>query len=470
MKNDFDIETALIASIFSDIDVIFEVADSIEPHDFSNPGHGLIYNVLRDRILDDLPTDVVSVVADMKVRDFLDKAGGEEAVKSILEAKTANSGSARHYGELIRSASKRRTVAKLCQVLMDQAATGGELEESSAALSKALMELSNSKSHFKLPLSQSADELRSRLHALRSGEIVIDLLTTGFSDLDEITKGLRAGQLIVVGARPGMGKTAFALELGLQIATNNGRRVLFFSLEMSSDELSERAVASGAQVNLSRLQTGELTDDEMARVDEVVLGLHSTDLVLLCDPMVKVTDIRLAALKEQAKGKLGLIVVDYLQLMGGNGKGRSAENRQLEVAEISRSLKLLARELEVPIIALSQLSRNLEMRHDKRPQLSDLRDSGAIEQDADLVLFLYREEVYDDKTENQGLVEVIVAKHRNGPTGKAILWFEPEYMRFGDLLPGIDVIAEGYQRESGENVSEPIDVNATLWDSDEQVL
>ena len=213
-----------------------------------------------------------------------------------------------------------------------------------------------------------------------------------------------------------------------------------------------------------QLRASPLTDDEMAKVDEVVLGLHNTDLVLLCDPMVKVADIRLAALKEQAKGKLGLVVVDYLQLMGGNGKGRGAENRQLEVAEISRNLKLLARELEVPIIALSQLSRNLEARHDKRPQLSDLRDSGAIEQDADLVLFLYREEVYDEKTENQGLVEVIVAKHRNGPTGKAILWFEPEYMRFGDLLPGIDVIPEGYRRESGESASEPIDVmSTTLW-------
>lgn len=462
MKNDFDVETALIASIFSDIDVIFEVADAIEPHDFAHSGHGLIYNVLRDRILDDLPTDVVSVVADMKARDFLDKAGGEEAVKSILEAKTANSGSARHYGELIRSASKRRTVAKLCQVLMDQATTGVDLEESSAALSKAMMELSNSKSHFTLPLSQSADELRTRLHALRSGEIVIDLLASGFSDLDELMNGLRAGQLIIVGARPGMGKTAFALELALQVATNNGRRVLFFSLEMSSEELSERAVASGAQVNLSRLQTGELTDDEMARVDEVVLGLHNTDLMLFCDPMVKVTDIRLAALKEQAKGKLGLIIVDYLQLMGGDTKGRGAENRQQEVAEISRNLKLLARELEVPIMALSQLSRNLDARHDKRPQLSDLRDSGAIEQDADLVLFLYRDEVYDEKTENQGLAEVIVAKHRNGPTGKAILWFEPEYMRFGDLLPGIDVIPEGYRRESGESISESIDVDATL--------
>ena len=467
MKNDFDVETALIASIYSDIDAIFEVADSIEPNDFLNLGHGLIYSVLRDRILDDLPTDVVSMVADMKARGILDKAGGEEAVKSILEAKSANSGSARHYGELIRNASKRRTVAKLCQVLMEQATGGGEIEESSAALSKALTELSSTKSHFKMPLSQSADELRSRLHALRNGEIVIDLLKSGFSDLDEITKGLRAGQLIIVGARPGMGKTAFALELSLQIATNSCRRVLFFSLEMSSDELSERAVASGAQVNLSRLQTGDLTDDELVRVDEVVLGLHNTDLVLNCDPMVHVADIRLAALKEQAKGKLGLIVVDYLQLMGGNGKGKSAENRQLEVAEISRSLKLLARELEVPIIALSQLSRNLEARNDKRPQLSDLRDSGAIEQDADLVLFLFREELYDDKSENKGLVEVIVAKHRNGPTGKAVLWFEPEFMRFGDLLHGIDVIPEGYRRESETSTSAPIDVNATLWDPDD---
>ena len=167
------------------------------------------------------------------------------------------------------------------------------------------------------------------------------------------------------------------------------------------------------------------------------------------DPTVRVGDIRLSALRERARGGIGLIVVDYLQLMRGAAKSRSAENRQAEVAEISRSLKLLARELEVPIIALSQLSRNLESRHDKRPQLSDLRESGALEQDADLVLFLYRDELYDENSPSKGLVEVIVAKHRNGPTGKAMLWFEPKFMRYGDLLHARDVIPVNYRIESG---------------------
>lgn len=367
MELDFDVEASLIASIYMDNDAIFEVADSVDPGDFANVGHGVIYDALRDRVLDDLPNDVVSVVADLRLRGTLETAGEEEHVKDILTGSGAEPSSARHYGDLIRNASKRRTIASLGKKLAEVAATGGELGGISATLGKALMEFSCGKAHFVSQISESADDLRVRLHALRNGEIVVDLLKTGFADLDNITKGLRAGQLIIVGARPGMGKTAFALELGLQVATATERRVLFFSLEMSTEELSERAIASAAKIHLSRLQTGDMTDDELSRVDEVVRGLKDTDLVLNSDPTVRVSDIRLAALREQARGRLGLIVVDYLQLMGGSGKGRSAENRQIEVADISRSLKLLARELEVPVIALSQLSRNLEIRHDKRP-------------------------------------------------------------------------------------------------------
>ena len=287
------------------------------------------------------------------------------------------------------------------------------------------------------------------MHAMRNGEVTLDLLKTDFRDLDALAKGLRAGQLVIIGARPGMGKTAFALALALRAAVHKAKRVLFFSLEMSVEELSERAVAAGAKVDLYRLQSGELDGVELGHVDRAIGELRDADLILNADPTVRVGDIRLAALRERARGGIGLVVVDYLQLMSGAAKARSAENRQAEVAEISRSLKLLARELEVPIIALSQLSRNLESRHDKRPQLSDLRESGALEQDADLVLFLYRDELYDENSPSKGLVEVIVAKHRNGPTGKAMLWFEPEFMRYGALLHARDVIPVNYRIESG---------------------
>ncbi len=230
-----------------------------------------------------------------------------------------------------------------------------------------------------------------------------------------------------------MGKTAFALALALRAAARSGKRVLFFSLEMSLQELSERAVAALAKVDLPRLQSGELDQAGLRRVDRAIAELHHADLLLNADPAVWVGDIRLAALRERARGGIGLVVVDYLQLMSPPARFRGPESRQAEVAEMSRHLKLLARELQVPIIALSQLSRNLESRHDKRPQLSDLRESGALEQDADLVLFLYRDELYDEYSPSKGLVELIVAKHRNGPIGKATLWFEPEFMRYGDL-------------------------------------
>ena len=265
------------------------------------------------------------------------------------------------------------------------------------------------------------------------GDAALDLLKTGFRDLDALCQGLRPGQLVIIRARPGMGKTAFALALALRAAARSGKRVLFFSLEMSLQELSERAVAALAKVDLPRLQSGELDQAGLRRVDRAIAELHHADLLLNADPAVWVGDIRLAALRERARGGIGLVVVDYLQLMSPPARFRGPESRQAEVAEMSRHLKLLARELQVPIIALSQLSRNLESRHDKRPQLSDLRESGALEQDADLVLFLYRDELYDEYSPSKGLVELIVAKHHNGPIGKATLWFEPEFMRYGDL-------------------------------------
>ncbi len=449
VESGFDVEIALLAAICADGDVVFEVADIVAPGDFAQPGHGLIYVVLRERVLDELPNDTVSVVADLRGRGKLEEAGGAEGVRKILEAKFGTPGSARHYAQVVGEASKRRRVASISQKLSDQARGSGDLGVLATMLDSAMAGLSGDGARFVSRIGPAADEVRARLVAMRNGEITLDLLKTDFRDLDAVAKGLRAGQLVIIGARPGMGKTAFALALALRAAVHKGKRVLFFSLEMSVEELSERAVAAGAKVDLSRLQSGELDSGELGHVDRAIGELRDADLILNADPMVRVGDIRLAALRERARGGIALIAVDYLQLMSGAAKSRGAENRQAEVAEISRSLKLLARELEVPIIALSQLSRNLESRHDKRPQLSDLRESGALEQDADLVLFLYRDELYDENSPSNGLVEVIVAKHRNGPSGKAVLFFEPEFMRYGDLLHARDVIGVNYRIESG---------------------
>ena len=440
MGSDLNVETALLAAIFRDGDILFEVVDRVLPPDFESPMHGLIFEALRDRVLDELPTDLVSVIADLRTREKFETLGGEGKARGILEDRNFDPGAASHYGDLIAQASKRRRISSLAGKLEEQAGQGGDLAALGTALGSAITELAHGKEHFVSDIATSANEVRVRLLALASGELKVDRVKTGFKDLDRLIKGLRSGQLVVIGARPGMGKTAFGLEIARRVATEEHKRVIFFSLEMSVEELSERVVAAQAEINFSQVQSGELSAEELDRVNDAVMGLAGVDLVWNSDPTVHVADIRTAVLRTRAMGNLGMIIVDYLQLMS-SGKARSIESRQAEVAEISRGLKILARELEIPVIALSQLSRSLENRHDKRPQLSDLRDSGQIEQDADLVLFLHREEMYDENTPDKGLVEVIVAKHRNGPVGKVSLWFDPALMRFGDLVDPAELIA-----------------------------
>ncbi len=436
------VETALLAAIYTDGDSLFEVAHKLSPSDFSSRVHGAIFEALRDQVLANLPIDRVSVVARLRAAHDLDSLGGEVAVIAVLESGAFDGSSVSHYADLIAAAAKRRKIGTLGANLAKHAQGGtADLASYGSALSGALLELTQGKEHFVRDLSSSAEDVRSRLLALESGQLVIDKVMSGFASLDLLVKGFRSGQLIVIGARPGMGKTAFVLDVARRVASTGGKRVLFFSLEMSTEELTERLIASEAELDLSRVQSGGLRDWELEQVNVAVASFSGVDLVLNSDPMVRVGDIRAAALREKARGELALVVVDYLQLMT-SGATKSIDNRQAEVAEISRSLKILARELEVPVMALSQLSRNLETRHDKRPQLSDLRDSGQIEQDADLVLFLHREEMYDDNTPHKGTIEVIVAKHRNGPTGKIRLWFDPSLMRFGDLVGLSDVSRE----------------------------
>lgn len=466
MESDLNVETALIAAAFTDGDLVFEVIDRVTPSDFESALHGLVFESLRDRVLDELPTDVVSLIADLRTREKFDSLGGEKKAREILESKEFDPGSVVHYADLIAKAAKRRAISSLADKLGEQAGRGGDLDALGTALGNALTDLSQGKEHFVSDLASSAEQVQQRLLAVTRGELTLDLFKTGFRELDRLIKGLRPGQLVVIGARPGMGKTAFGLELARRVAQSEHRRVLFFSLEMSIEELSERVVASLSEINLSQLQVGDLSEEELSRVADAVRELASVDIVWNSDPTIRVADIKAAALRSRVQGNLGMIVVDYLQLMS-SGKIRSADNRQAEVAEISRSLKILAREIEVPVIALSQLSRNLEGRHDKRPQLSDLRDSGQIEQDSDLVLLLHREEMYNENTPDKGFIEVIVAKHRNGPVGKMSLWFDPALMRFGDLDHPKDLIPVEFAHNLEFDASkERAEAAADLWDAE----
>jgi replicative DNA helicase len=283
-------------------------------------------------------------------------------------------------------------------------------------------------------LSELLPEVIDEIERIQEQGHILTGVPTGFTDLDELLTGLQPSTLSIIGARPSMGKTAFALGVAANVAMETHRPVLFFSLEMGHRELAQRILASEAKVDSSKFRKGDLTPPDWSKINRA-LGRLEAPMFIDDNPNVTVMEIRAKARRLQARhGQLGLIVIDYLQLMTSGGE---AENRQVEVSEISRGLKILARELEVPVIALSQLSRNLEQRADKRPMLSDLRESGSLEQDADIVMFIYRDEVYHPETPDLNVAEIIVAKHRSGPIGTKKLVFLGQFTRFDNAAKGI---------------------------------
>jgi replicative DNA helicase len=285
------------------------------------------------------------------------------------------------------------------------------------------------------PLRDLLSANLDRLEALYERGESITGVPSGYLDLDEQLSGLQPSSLVVVGARPAMGKTSFALGIAANAALEAQRPVLLFSLEMGHLEITQRLLCSEARVDATRMRNGRLQDSDWAKINNAIGKLADAPIYIDDNPNITVMEIRAKARRLKSRvGDLGLIVVDYLQLMTGRN---SAENRQVEVAEISRGLKILARELEVPVIALSQLSRNLEARADKRPMLADLRESGSIEQDADVVMFIYRDEIYNQESADRGVAEIIVAKHRNGPTGTCRLAFLPNYTKFANMARGV---------------------------------
>ncbi len=279
------------------------------------------------------------------------------------------------------------------------------------------------------PLQELLSRSLDRLEELYGRGETITGVPSGFHDLDEHLAGLQPSNLVVVGARPSMGKTAFALGIAANAAIL-GTPVLFFSLEMSHLEIAQRVLCAEARVDASRMRNGRLLEGDWPKISHAIGRLGNAPLHIDDNPNVTVMDIRAKARRMKSREGLGMVVVDYLQLMTGR---HGAENRQVEISEISRGLKILARELEIPVVALSQLSRSLESRADKRPMLADLRESGAIEQDADVVMFIYRDEVYNQESTDRGAAEIIIAKHRNGPTGIVQLAFVGNYARFANI-------------------------------------
>lgn len=429
-------EESLLGSMLLSKDAIAVASELIHADDFYKPAHGYIFDAVTALTAAGEPADPVTVAEELRRANLLDAIGGP-ATLVTLQANTPAVSNAHRYAKIIEEHALLR---RLIGVAGEIAEIGYDLpEDVTKAVDTAeslVFEVAQRRvTDTMAPIHDLLDANLDRLEQLYERGAAITGTPTGYTDLDELTSGLQPGALVVVGARPAMGKTAFSLCMATHAALEGGQPVLVFSLEMGQLELTQRMLCAEAKVDAKRMRNGNLNESDWAKIAHATGRLAEAPIWIDDNPNLTIMEIRSKARRLQQKvGQLGLIVVDYLQLMTGRS---SAENRQVEVSEISRGLKILARELECPVVALSQLSRQLEMRADKRPMLADLRESGSIEQDADIVMFIYRDEIYSPESPDRGTAEIIVGKQRNGPTGMVRLAFLDHYTKFANMARGV---------------------------------
>ncbi|MCP3989867.1 MAG: replicative DNA helicase [Actinomycetia bacterium] len=430
--NNLRAEESVLGAMMLSREAIAEVVEVLEPDHFYKPAHGHLYDAIMSLYSAGEPVDAVTVADELKRAGLLDEIGGP-AVLLDLQATTPAISNAAHYAKIVEEHALLRRMIFVSNEIAETAYGVPDdvvkaVDDAEAKMfDVAQRRVTNSTAAIRDLLPANLD----RIEMLYDRGEAITGLSSGYLDLDEKLAGLQPNSLYVIGARPAMGKTAFALGMAANSAMKDDRPVMIFTLEMSQLELSQRLLCSEALVDSGKVKTGRLEEAEWTRISHAVGRLAETPIYIDDNPHTSVMDIRAKARRLKSReGDLGMVVVDYVQLMTGRS---GAESRQVEVSEISRNLKILARELEAPVIALAQLNRGLEQRTDKRPMLSDLRESGSLEQDADVVMFLYRDEVYDDASPDKGVAEVIVAKHRNGPTGKVRLAFRGQFTRFDNM-------------------------------------
>jgi replicative DNA helicase len=425
-------EESLLGAMLLSKDAIAAAVELLTADDFYKPAHGHIFDAITSLYGTGEPADPVTVAEELRRADLLDALGGQPVLVALQSSTPATTSAAR-YAKIVEEHALLRRMIGVAGEISERAYSLPDdvtktIDEAEALVfAVAERRLADTLS----PIGMLLDESLNRLEQLYERGGTITGVPTGYTDLDEMLAGMQASNLIVVGARPSVGKTSFALGLAQHAALHNDKPVLLFSLEMSQLEVTQRLLCAEALVDASKIRNGKLGTSDWAKIHHGVTRLANAPIWIDDNPNITVMDIRAKArrLKSQLGG-LGVVIIDYIQLMSGRG---SAENRQVEVSEISRNLKILARELETPVMALAQLNRQLETRADKRPMLADLRESGSIEQDADVVLFLYRDEVYNPETPDRGTAEVIVAKHRSGPTGKVRLAWREQYARFDNM-------------------------------------
>ena len=431
-----DAEKSLLGAVLIDEEVLADAAEITHPSDSYDKNHGLIFAGMMRLFEKHKPVDLLTLTDELKRKDELELVGGSAYLTELTNyVPTAAHASA--YAEMIAQAAVRRRLIKasgdISELGYDESTTTQELLEKAEAELFSVSDQSTKQDLVSLEsiLTDSFD----RIEELSKNKGSLRGVRTGYRDLDNMTAGLQKSDLIILAARPAMGKTTLVTNLAYNVATIEKNPVLFFSLEMSKEQLVDRMLADASGVDSWNIRTGNLSDEDFAKLSEAMGEMAEAPIYIDDTPGLSVLEMRTKARRIAHENQLGLIIVDYLQLMQANGNHNG--NRVQEVSEISRGLKLIARELNVPLIALSQLSRSVESRTPPIPQLADLRESGSIEQDADIVSFIYRPGYYepDNPEVQQNITDLIIAKHRNGPVGKVQLYFHPERLRFMSLDP-----------------------------------
>lgn len=429
-------EQSLLGGLILENSAWDRIADIVGEHDFYRHEHRLIFRAVSSLISENRPADVVTVQEVLERNHDLEPAGGFNYLVTLVQS-TPSAANIRRYGEIVRERSIVRQLAEVGTEIARKAyqPEGRTAEQLLDDAESRVFQIAESTAKAKQGFLDMAELLKQTVERIdilydRDNPDEVTGISTGFADLDRLTSGLQAGDLVIVAGRPSMGKTAFALNIAEDVAITSKLPVAVFSMEMGGAQLVMRMLSSVGRLDQSHLKNGRLVDDDWGRLNEAIAILSDAPVFIDETPSLTALEVRARSrrLARRFNGKLGLIVIDYLQLMAGSGR---SDNRAAELGEISRSLKALAKELQVPVIALSQLSRSVEQRTDKRPMMSDLRESGAIEQDADLIMFMFRDEYYNrENSQFKGLAECIIGKHRNGPTGRVFLTFLGQFTKF----------------------------------------
>ena len=432
LPHSIEAEQSVIGSMLMDREAIIAASEMVTADDFYQHQYGVMFEAMVELFNEGKPVDLVTLQDRLKEKDVSPEVSSLEFVRDIITT-VPTSANVKSYAGIVREKAVLRRLIKVNEEIAGECYLGREpLETILADTEKRIFDLLQSRGSAEfVPIRQVALNVLENIEKASRTKETVTGIPTGFIDLDYKTSGFQPSDFILIAARPSMGKTAFVLNVVDHVAVRKGIPCMIFSLEMSKEQLVNRMLSMESNVDSQKLRTGTLTDADWDAVVEGVGVIGGSKLIIDDTPGISITELRSKCRKVKLEHGLGLIVIDYLQLMSGSGK-RGNDNRQQEISEISRSLKALAREMKAPVVALSQLSRACETRTDHRPMLSDLRESGAIEQDADVVMFLYRDDYYNKDSEMKDMAEVIIAKQRNGPIGTVNLVWMPQYTRFAN--------------------------------------